>query len=99
MHDLRRLIVRSNNPVLTRLSPSSYSAGGYAPAPSPSGSYPSPVIPVATDRMTVDDVVVRTVGLLAITVASGAAAWVIVPDRLLGPVWIGSALIGLALGF
>lgn len=91
--------MRSSNPVLTRLTPSSYASGGYAPAPSPSSSYPSPVIPAATDRMTVDDVVVRTVGLLLVTVISGAAAWAIVPDQYLGTVWITAMLIGLALGF
>jgi len=49
--------------------------------------------------MTVDDVVVRTVGLLALTVVSGALTWAIVPDRYLGAAWIGGMLIGLALGF
>ncbi len=91
--------MRSSNPVLTRLAPSSYTSGGYAPAPSPGASYPSPIVPAITDRMTVDDVVVRTVGLLGVTVVSGALAWAIVPDRLLGPVWIMAMLVGLVLGF
>jgi len=51
-----------------------------------------------TDRMTIDDVVVRTVALLAVTGIAGAFAWVLVPDALRGPVWIGAALVGLALG-
>ncbi len=92
--------MRSSNPVLTRLSPRGYAApGGYAPAPSPGGSYPSPVVPTVTDRMTVDDVVIRTVGLLALTVASAAVAWAIVPFQYLSMVWIGAMLIGLVLGF
>jgi len=91
--------VRSSNPVLTRLSPATYSQGGYAPPSSPGASYPSPVIPAATDRMTVDDVVVRTVGLLALTVASAAIAWAVVPARYEGGVWIAAMLIGLVLGF
>jgi uncharacterized YccA/Bax inhibitor family protein len=97
-NDLWRPAVRSSNPVLTRLNPSSYQRG-YAPPSSPGASYPSPVMPVATDRMTVDDVVVRTVGLLALTVVSGAAAWAIVPIPYTVTVWIAAMLIGLAIGF
>src|SRR5215472_889607 len=95
--DLRRLAVRSSNPVLTRLNPSSYQRG-YAPPSSSGASYPSPVMPVATDRMTVDDVVVRTVGLLAVTVVSGALAWAIVPLKDTVTVWVVAMLIGLVLG-
>jgi uncharacterized YccA/Bax inhibitor family protein len=96
--DIRRLAVRSSNPVLTRLNPSSYQRG-YAPPSSSGASYPSPVMPVATDRMTVDDVVVRTVAMLALTVVSGALAWAIVPLQDTVTVWIVAMLIGLVLGF
>jgi uncharacterized YccA/Bax inhibitor family protein len=48
--------------------------------------------------MTIDDVVVRTVALLAITGVSAALAWTMVPDALALPVWIGAAMIGLVLG-
>jgi uncharacterized YccA/Bax inhibitor family protein len=90
--------VRSSNPVLTRLNPSSYQRG-YAPPSSTGASYPSPVMPVATDRMTVDDVVVRTVGLLALTVASAAATWALVPlPNSVAVVWA-AMLIGLVIGF
>jgi uncharacterized YccA/Bax inhibitor family protein len=51
-----------------------------------------------TDRMTVDDVVVRTVGLLLVTVISAAVAWNAVPDQWLGAVWIGAAMVGLVIG-
>jgi uncharacterized YccA/Bax inhibitor family protein len=91
--------VRSSNPVLTRLTPvaptTAYqSAGGYAQT-----TYP-PVTTTTTyaDRMTVDDVVVRTVGLLALTGASGAVAWTLVPDRLLFAAWMGAAIVGLIIG-
>src|SRR5215472_11313530 len=92
--DIRRLAVRSSNPVLTRLNPSSYQRG-YAPPSSSGASYPSPVMPTATGTMTVDDVVVRTVGLLALTVVSGALAWAIVPTTYTFMVWIAAMLIGL----
>jgi uncharacterized YccA/Bax inhibitor family protein len=49
--------------------------------------------------MTIDDVVVRTIALLTLTAVAGAVAWTIVPDRLLFPVWIGAAVVGLILGF
>ena len=48
--------------------------------------------------MTIDDVVVKTVTLLAIVGVTGAAAWILVPDSLLGPAWIGAAVVGLVLG-
>ncbi len=81
--------MRSHNPVLTRLTPETHvgrrdadvarypGGAGY----STEAGYPSSVVaPAEADRMTVDDVVVRTVGLLALTGLSGAAAWIIVPD-------------------
>jgi len=89
--------VRSSNPVLTRLRPLN-GRGGYEPQPSPGSSYPSPVIPAVTDRMTIDDVVVRTVTLLAVTVISAAAAWAVVPVQYIGAVWMGAMLVGLVLG-
>ncbi|AGL14615.1 hypothetical protein L083_1105 [Actinoplanes sp. N902-109] len=48
--------------------------------------------------MTMDDVVVKTVTLLGVTGLSAVAAWNVVPDRLLYPVWIGAMLVGLVLG-
>jgi uncharacterized YccA/Bax inhibitor family protein len=48
--------------------------------------------------MTVDDVVVKTVTLLGLTGASAAAAWMLIPDALIGPAWMGAALTGLVLG-
>jgi uncharacterized YccA/Bax inhibitor family protein len=92
--------VRSSNPVLTRLTPETQT--GYAPAPSGYSSaptYQSPVSTAVTDRMTIDDVVVRTVALLAVTGIAGAITWLLVNDtQTLMTVWIGAALIGLVLG-
>lgn len=102
--------MRSSNPVLTRLTPEGHVNSdrqrvGYTPGSYAQGqtTYSSPVETAATDRMTIDDVVVRTVGLLALTGLAGAAAWVAfstgyLPEGLLLPFWIGSAMIGLVLG-
>ncbi|MFB9237305.1 Bax inhibitor-1/YccA family protein [Plantactinospora siamensis] len=75
---------------------------GYPPAgyPEPSG-YPNgafPTSPVSTRTMTIDDVVVKTATLLGLLAASAAAAWVLIPDALLGAAWIGAAVVGLVLG-
>jgi uncharacterized YccA/Bax inhibitor family protein len=59
---------------------------------------PYPAAPPVADRMTIDDVVVRTVGLLAMTALSAAGAWVLIPDRYSVAAWIGAAVVGLILG-
>jgi uncharacterized YccA/Bax inhibitor family protein len=48
--------------------------------------------------MTIDDVVVRTVGLLLLTGISAAAAWTLVPVDLMFPVMWGAAILGLIVG-
>jgi len=92
-----RLIVQSSNPVLTRLGDaarqerSSYGAPGYGTG----------YAPQATSRsMTMDDVVVRTVALLAITGIFGAGAWVLLPagGAATAIALIGSLLAGVVLG-
>jgi len=89
--------VQSSNPVLTRLGDaarqerSSYAAPGYGTG----------YAPHATSRaMTMDDVVVRTVALLAITGIFGAGAWVLLPagSAATAIALIGSLLAGLVLG-
>jgi uncharacterized YccA/Bax inhibitor family protein len=50
------------------------------------------------DRMTIDDVVVRMVGLLALVGISGGITAAIVPLESIGPVWIMSAIVGLVIG-
>jgi uncharacterized YccA/Bax inhibitor family protein len=92
--------VRSSNPVLTRLTPETQtgyrSTTGYAQQ---TDYYSSPVVTAAdSDRMTIDDVVVRTVTLLAVTAISAFLAVYLIPSELVGPAWIGSAMVGLVLG-
>jgi len=94
--------VQSSNPVLTRLGESARqqrSSGGYGAGPD-LGTYD--VSPVQAERqrlMTLDDVVVRTIGLLVLTGIAGAASWTLLPD---GPVLtlalLGSVIAGLVLG-
>jgi uncharacterized YccA/Bax inhibitor family protein len=62
--------------------------------------YPGSVVTPVADRMTIDDVVVRTAGLLGLTVVSAALAWALVTDpATMATVWIAAMLIGLVLGF
>ncbi|GAA2391360.1 Bax inhibitor-1/YccA family protein [Dactylosporangium salmoneum] len=66
--------MQSSNPVLTRLGEAARASRyetGYAPG------YPG--APVQPRTMTMDDVVVRTIALLAITGVVGAGAWVLLP--------------------
>ncbi len=51
-----------------------------------------------TGRLTYDDVIVKTAGLLALVVASAAFAWFVVPDAVRMPLAIGGALVGFVLG-
>ncbi|GAA1794209.1 Bax inhibitor-1/YccA family protein [Luedemannella flava] len=94
--------MRSSNPVLTRLTPVQPTSGYGAPGdpsrvPYPQPAYP-PVVQAPADRMTIDDVVVRTIALLAVLGIAGAAAWVMVPDGLVGLGIMGAAIVGLVIG-
>ena len=98
--------MQSKNPVLSR--DKAFSPGGYAsfgssqptqrggaPDTSLEDLYSSPSATAAqTGRMTYDDVVVRTGGMLATVVAAAAVSWVILPPL----VWLPAALVGLVLG-
>ncbi|MEV4479274.1 Bax inhibitor-1/YccA family protein [Micromonospora coxensis] len=103
--------MKTSNPVLARLGQAAERerSAGYAPPgqygygqPGIPQQYPGqpgyPVAPAATGTMTLDDVVVKTVALLGILGVSAVAAWVLVPDALLGAAWIGAAMVGLVLG-
>jgi len=94
--------VRSSSPVLSRLIPENQSGyrppAGYGQAPPAYAGQQTVITPAQTDRMTIDDVVVRTVGLLLVTGISGALAWTIVGDAVAMPVMFGAALVGVALG-
>ncbi|MEH0819011.1 MULTISPECIES: Bax inhibitor-1/YccA family protein [unclassified Micromonospora] len=71
--------MRSANPVLDRLDDTSRAHR----LPGAGGA----------EAVTVDDVVVRTVGLLLLTGATAAVAWVVVPQEM----WVPAALAGTAL--
>lgn len=102
--------MQSNNPVLSRsdaFKSGGYAGFGSASGattaaaartqqgPSLEDLYSSPSAgPAQTGRMTYDDVVVRTGGMLAVVVAAGAAAWVLQ----LGALALPFALVGLVLG-
>lgn len=101
--------MKSRNPVLNRLGQAAERerAAAFAPAgpygqPGVGQPYPMgqayPAAPPTVAPMTIDDVVVRTVALLGLTGLSGALAWVLVPDALALPIWIGAAMVGLVLG-
>ncbi|GIJ28599.1 membrane protein [Micromonospora qiuiae] len=79
-----------------------YGQPGYPQQYPPQAGYPGapgfPSAPPAVTPMSIDDVVVKTVTLLAIVGVAAAAAWVLVPDALLGVAWIGAAVVGLVLG-
>ncbi|WP_341719066.1 Bax inhibitor-1/YccA family protein [Micromonospora sp. FIMYZ51] len=79
-----------------------YGQPGYPQQYPPQAGYPGapgfPSAPPAVTPMSIDDVVVKTVTLLAIVGVAAAAAWVLIPDALLGVAWIGAAVVGLVLG-
>src|SRR5690625_1090106 len=54
--------------------------------------------PEHTGRMTYEDVIVRTAGLLALVVVSAAAAWFLVPPGLRIVALVGGVVLGLVLG-
>jgi uncharacterized YccA/Bax inhibitor family protein len=95
--------VRSSNPVLTRLTPETHTA----PAPgygagygSPYPTYQEPPTYVAEqDRLTIDDVVIKTVSMLGLVLLAGlATAFVIKDPGTLMLAWVGGAIVGLVLG-
>jgi uncharacterized YccA/Bax inhibitor family protein len=85
--------VKTSNPVLSRLGEAAAQqrVGGYAPA-----GYPQ--APSVDRPMTIDDVVIRTVALLALTGVLGVATFALVDDALLFPALIGATLVGVVLG-
>jgi len=88
--------VKSNNPVLGRLMERSNQHASFqrAPAQQPYGNAPygstpeygqtapAGFAPERTGRMTVDDVVMRTLGLLAVVGIVGGLSWALVPEDL-----------------
>lgn len=97
--------MESRNPVFNRSE--AFSRRGYAgfnEAPPVAGQqleemYNAPsATGVQTGRMTIDDVVVKTVTLLGLTGLSAAVAWTLIPNSMIRPAWIGAAVVGLVLG-
>lgn len=78
-----------------------YGAGGQAgmDASQLDRMYDAPsATPADTKRMTYDDVIVRTGGLLAVLVVVAAATWFLVPPAMLGIALWGGLILGLVLG-
>ena len=59
-----------------------------------------PAGPVQTGRLTLDDVVMKTLGLFVVVVLVAGASWVLTRESpgLLMPVWLGGMLLGLVVG-
>jgi uncharacterized YccA/Bax inhibitor family protein len=97
--------VRTSNPLLTRLSADAARERATAAQPYPGADpYRNPtaedVLGTATRArpMTVDDVVVRTIGLLALVVVSAGAVWALMPAESALALALPAAMIGLVLG-
>lgn len=60
----------------------------------------APAGPVDTGRLTLDDVIIKSLGLFALLVATGTATWVLVSGSpgLAMPIWMGGMVVGLLLG-
>jgi uncharacterized YccA/Bax inhibitor family protein len=102
--------VQSSNPILTRLGSVAQAertaqapAEGYAVPPgyggANSGGYPSLITPTGVSRpMTIDDVVTRTVALIALTVITAAISWATLrTGAVVGLAVAGSVIAGLVL--
>src|SRR5689334_94016 len=104
----RRNVMQSSNPVLNRSSAFAPGHGqaypGAAPYGQQPGQYGGPGVPpqqyqgapAGSRPMTLDDVIVKTAITLAVVAATGAAAWIAVPDRLVLPAFLGGALLAFA---
>ncbi|MEV4414415.1 Bax inhibitor-1/YccA family protein [Catellatospora sp. NPDC049609] len=100
--------MKSSNPVLGRISaaaqqprysvPGQGAPAGYPQADGQGYGYPEVVQTGHADRMTIDDVVVKTVTLLAITAVSAAITWALVPLEMVRTVWWAAAILGLVVG-
>lgn len=95
--------MKSTNPVLGRIGAAAqqptYSVPGGPAGMEYAAAQPSPVqAATARDVMTIDDVVVKTVTLIGLTVLSAAVTWAVVPLTALYPTWIAAMLVGLVLG-
>ncbi|MFF5230169.1 Bax inhibitor-1/YccA family protein [Dactylosporangium sp. NPDC000521] len=95
--------MQSSNPVLNRLGQAARQERSQLSAPGfgyPQSGYGVPQPPAATRAMTMDDVVVRTVALLAITGIFGAVSWALLPagGAITAIAAVGSIIAGVVLG-
>ncbi len=104
--------MKSSNPVLGRIVERSsqhasfqrssvqqpYGTQGYGTTPEYGAGAPGGFAPARSDRMTIDDVVIRTLGLLAIVGVVGALSWALIPTGVSTLALFGAAGIGLILG-
>ncbi|WP_027342272.1 Bax inhibitor-1/YccA family protein [Hamadaea tsunoensis] len=96
--------MRSSNPALNRLAPAQTATNAYGEsgwyAPGATGAPTAgPVVEAARSAsMTVDDVTVRTIGLLVLLAAAGGIAWGVVPAQWQGAVLLVGVFGGLILG-
>lgn len=100
--------MKTSNPVLSRLGQAAAAqrAAGYPTGtaygdPHQSTAYPATgyqYAPPTVQPMTIDDVVVRTVGLLGLTGIAAALAWAVVPAGAEAAIFFPAAIIGLVLG-
>jgi uncharacterized YccA/Bax inhibitor family protein len=98
--------VRTTNPVLTRLGADAARERTAGPEVFGRQAQPYPTdasvlgvsAPADARPMTVDDVVVRTIGLIALTVLSAGAVWTVVPEPVAMGLILPAIMIGLVLG-
>jgi uncharacterized YccA/Bax inhibitor family protein len=97
--------VKSSNPVLGRISAAAQQSPRYTVPGQGTpidymgdGAGYSPVTQVDRDVMTIDDVVVKTVTLIATTSLAAALTWVLVPLELTGATAMAAAVLGLIVG-
>lgn len=99
--------MRTSNPVLTRLAADAareraagtgQQAYGIPTQPYPTGPDATGATPPAVRPMTVDDVVVRTIGLIALVAVAAAAVWVLTPPETAIGLAFPAAMVGLVLG-
>lgn len=86
----------------TPVNPQDTTTGGPVTAEALERAYTgSSAGPIDTGRLTLDDVVMKTLGLFVLLVAAGAVSWAACRGNLTltQPLWMGGMVVGLALGF
>lgn len=101
--------MQSSNPVLNRSGAFAPGHGQAYPGAAPYGQQPGPYgggnygAPqqyqqgAASRPMTLDDVIVRTAATLGVVVVFAAIAWAMIPDDVVGPAFLGGALLAFVL--